>query len=91
VVLAVGGNKSQEVPIHLVGAATGASPAATFSWTARLAPAGAPAPIGTGAEIDWAPGFLNSEGTWTFDITLTVTDGAATATATVQASYFVLL
>jgi hypothetical protein len=48
-------------------------------------------PLGTGPEIDWAPGFLNSEGTWTFDITLTVTDGASTASATVQASYFVLL
>jgi hypothetical protein len=83
-------DKSLTVPFHLVGAATGASPAATFAWTSKVVdPPGSPVPIGTGSEIDWAPGVLPGFPT-VFDVTLTVTDGATSASDTVTVAYFVI-
>lgn len=77
-------------PVRFTGGASGASAAATLTWTAtpKAPPSGPGGPavsMGQGPFVDWMG---PAAGEWT--VTLTVQDGAATSTTSIEVFFFTL-
>jgi hypothetical protein len=77
-------------PVRFSGGASGASPAATLTWTATpkpppAGPGGPPIPMGTGPFVDFMG---TGPGEWT--ITLMVQDGASSASTSIEVFFTTL-